>query len=218
MSGSRSGGDSSGWGWLPTTAQVWPGQAGRGVASSRGRVGRHPPAHPASSVPHPRLGALQPGIWSGLLEGLVQFPWVWPSTARDAMCPPQSSGAPLGSLAGNPSCATTEPSDGASEGVAPGALPVPCVPWHRSSGARGGACSTPELPPLFQIALEPRSLSCPAPGSDPLVGQLSSEDTAVPPGLRSSAWCKIKAAPLAPPRLLAVTPLATAPSPSTPRP
>ncbi|XP_027965319.1 placenta-specific protein 9 [Eumetopias jubatus] len=76
-------------------------------------------------------GALQLGI-PGLLEGLVQFPWAPPSTALDAeppppplaMCPPQGSGAPLGSHAGNPSCVTTEPSDGAIGGCP---LRPPCA-------------------------------------------------------------------------------------------
>lgn len=39
----RSGEDSSDWGLLSATAQVWSGRAGTGLGSSWGGVGRHPP-------------------------------------------------------------------------------------------------------------------------------------------------------------------------------
>lgn len=178
----RSGEDSSGWGRLPATAQVWPGRAGTGLGSSWGGVGRHPPHTHTQSVlcPYPRLGALQPGIWSGLLEGLAQFTWLPPGTALAVyrlppgtalavtqpwwVTPPpprQSSWAPFRSLARSPSCATTEPPTPSLCPVFPG-LGGP-GDWE-GRGGQGPAAL--RAAPLFQMALEHPSLPCPAAGSD----------------------------------------------------
>lgn len=144
----RSGEDSSGWGRLPATAQVWPGRAGTGLGSSWGGVGRHPPTHTHTQsvlCPYPRLGALQPGIWSGLLEGLAQFTWLPPGTALAVYTPPPPK------LLGSFQVPCKEPV--LRHHRAPYSLPVPCVPWPgRSRGlggeGRAGACSTPSCPSL----------------------------------------------------------------------
>lgn len=211
----------------------------QGEASGQSWEGITPsPAHPQCSLPSPsppppppRGGRCSLASERGFGKSWHSSPGSPPSAAGGtallppplAIFPPQSSWSPFRSLAGNHSCATTEPSEDAAEGLPPappGALSSLSQDlgggWGLGAGPRG-AFSAPEPSLLFQMALEHRSQSCPATGNDtPVVQLLWAQSGTWWPAFLS--FVHNKSYSLGPLCLLTVTPIATAPSLSTPTP
>lgn len=205
----------------------------QGEASGRSWEGITPsPVHPQCSLPSPPSGgrcSLASG--RGFGKSWHSSPGSHPAPRRGHSAAASSAGhLPASKLLVSFQVPCREPLlrhhrtlRGRGGGAAPCPSPSPEFPVTGVGGGQGlgagprGAFSAPEPSLLFQMTLEHRSQSCPATGNDtPVVQLLWAQSGTWWPAFLS--FVHNKSYSLGPLCLLTVTPIATAPSLSTPTP